>query len=66
MKTSKNEIFLIEDELDIMNIYKTALEAAGMNVEGISSGKEAMEKIKEMQEGKKEKAYRTSLAKTLY
>jgi|SRR3989338_3212255 len=55
MKKPKNKIFLIEDELDIMAIYKTALNEAGIEVEDISTGKEAMEKIKEVQEGKREK-----------
>ena len=55
MKPSKNTIFLIEDELDIMFIYKTALTTAKLHVEAFSSGKEAMEKIKEVQAGKREK-----------
>ncbi len=55
MKITKNKVFLIEDELNIMSIYKMALETAGIGVEGITSGREAMEKVKEMQEGKREK-----------
>ena len=55
MKPSKHKVFLIEDELDIMYIYKTALKAADIDVEGIATGKEAMEKVKEVQEGKSKK-----------
>src|SRR3989344_7926817 len=55
MTPSKNNVFLIEDELEIMAIYTTALKAAHINVEGITTGREAMEKIKEMQAGKREK-----------
>ncbi len=55
MKSSKKTIFLIEDELDIMQVYKTALKSADVDVEGILTGREAMEKIKEVQEGKREK-----------
>jgi len=54
-EASKNTIFLIEDELDIMFVYKTALEAAHIGVEGLSSGKEVMEKVVEVQKGKREK-----------
>lgn len=49
------KVFLIEDEVAIMDVYKTALDAADIDVVGIFSGKMAMEKVKEVQEGKKEK-----------
>jgi CheY-like chemotaxis protein len=52
---SEKKIFLIEDELDILYIYKTALKAEDIDIIGVSSGKDAMEKIKEIQEGKMEK-----------
>ena len=55
MKTSNNIVFLIEDELDIMTVYTTALKASDINVQGFASGKEIMERIKEVQEGKSEK-----------
>ncbi|MBI1866477.1 MAG: response regulator [Candidatus Staskawiczbacteria bacterium] len=55
MTISKSKVFLIEDELDIMFLYKSALKAADIDVEGIPTGKEAMEKVKEVQEGKREK-----------
>ena len=55
VKVLKNKILLIEDELDIMFIYKTALKAAHIGVDGISSGKEAMEKVRELQQGRGER-----------
>lgn len=45
----KNTVFLIEDELDIMYAYSAALKAAGIGVEPLASGKEAMDKIKKVQ-----------------
>ena len=55
MEKSDKKVFLIEDELDIMFIYQTALKEAGINVVGIASGREAMDKIKEIHEKKMEK-----------
>lgn len=55
MKALKGRVFLIEDELNVMSIYTTALTAGGVDVEDIATGREAMEKIKEIQEGKREK-----------
>ena len=49
------KVFLIEDELDIMYLYKTALKSADIAVETMSSGKEAMKKIKDVQDKKEEK-----------
>ena len=49
------KVFLIEDELDIMYLYKTALKSADIAVETMSSGKEAMKKIKDIQDKKEEK-----------
>lgn len=51
----KKTIFIIEDEIDIMFVNKTALEAAGFKVLGLPSGKDAIEKIKDVQEGKEPK-----------
>ncbi len=49
-------IFIVEDDANISYIYKTALKKAGItDVEIISSSGEAMEKIKEIQTGKKQK-----------
>ena len=55
VKVVKKKVLLIEDELDIMFVYQTALEAAGIEVETAGSGKEAMLKIQKMQEGGREK-----------
>ena len=57
MAKPRQKVFLIEDELDIMYVYKTALKAAGIDVEGLSTGKEAMEKLKEVQAKKAEKPW---------
>lgn len=51
------KVFLIEDELDIMYLYKTALKVADIAVETMSSGKEAMKKIKDIQDKKEEKPF---------
>jgi len=55
MSTKKDTVFLIEDEADILYVYQTALEAAGIVVEPIPSGKDAMDKIKQIQAGKRPK-----------
>lgn len=55
MVESKKTVFIIEDELDVMYINKTALQAAGFEVVGLGSGKDAMEKIKRVQEKKDQK-----------
>ena len=51
----KNHIYLIEDELDIMFVYKTALKAADINVETFGDGKSVMAKITAIQEQKEPK-----------
>ena len=51
----KNHIYLIEDELDIMFVYKTALKAADINAETFSDGKSVMAKIKAIQAEKEPK-----------
>lgn len=48
-------IFLIEDDLAIIDIYQMVLEKAGFEVQGISSGKEVMKKIKAIQTGQEPK-----------
>lgn len=55
MKKPQNKILFVEDEFEMMHIYKTALQEAKIKVESAVSGKDAMEMIKEIQEGKKEK-----------
>jgi CheY-like chemotaxis protein len=51
MKLSKEKIFLIEDDSTIIDVYKTAFDAAGINFEVIILGKEAIERIKKIQCG---------------
>ena len=45
-----NTVFLVEDELDIMQMYTTALKAADVDVVGLPSGKDAMAAVKSVQE----------------
>lgn len=49
------KILFIEDDLATIEVYTTALERAGFEVESILSGQEAIEKIKEIDQGKAEK-----------
>ncbi len=51
----KKKIFLIEDEMDIMYVNKTALTRAGFLVVGLASGKEVMEALKKVWEKKEKK-----------
>lgn len=55
MESNKKTVFLIEDDAAIIDVYKTAFKAAGISVETMAWGKQAMEKIKEVQSGKAEK-----------
>lgn len=55
MKKIKKTILLIEDDLSIIDVYTTAMKNAGIDMEVISWGNEAIKKIREMQEGKREK-----------
>ena len=48
----KKLIFLVEDDASTMEVYKLALEGAGFEVDPIESGEEALEKIKEIEQGK--------------
>lgn len=52
---NKNTVFLIEDDANIVSIYTIALEASKIEVKSITSGKQAMDKVKEIQDGKAEK-----------
>lgn len=52
---SKKEIILIEDDKAIIDVYKIAMEAEGINLKVIEWGKEAIKEIEEIQSGKKEK-----------
>jgi len=55
MKKNKKKIILIEDDMAIIDVYKVAMGNTDIDMEVISWGKEAIEKVKEMQEGKREK-----------
>lgn len=55
MELSKKTIFLIEDDPAITDVYKTAFTAAGINFEVMAWGKQAIEKIREIQGGRAEK-----------
>jgi len=50
-----NKILLIEDDAAIIDVYETAFKAAKIDVETITWGRQALEKVKEMQAGKVEK-----------
>ncbi len=50
----KNTIFLIEDDANIVSIYTIALEASKIDVKSITSGQQAMDEVKEIQDGKAE------------
>jgi DNA-binding response OmpR family regulator len=43
---NKKRILLIEDEVDIANLYKLAFEVEGFEIETALTGKEGLEKIK--------------------
>ncbi len=51
----KKTILFIEDDLPTIDVYKTALEKADFVVESIILGKEAIKKIKKMEQGKAKK-----------
>lgn len=50
-----DKIFLIEDDQSIIDVYKIAFKSAKINAEFFSWGKEAIEKIKDIQSNKEEK-----------
>ena len=52
---SKNSILLIEDDLAVVDVYKTAFEVAGIGLEVINLGKKALERLKNIQEGRGER-----------
>jgi CheY-like chemotaxis protein len=55
MKLNEKIIFLIEDNPDIIDVYKMAMKSADINMEVFSWGGQAIERIKQIQNGKKEK-----------
>lgn len=52
-KTAK--ILLVEDDSAIVDVYKTAFDAAGIGVEVMVWGKQAIERVGDIQQGKAEK-----------
>jgi len=51
----KKTVLLIEDDTAIIDVYKTALGLAGYEVEVITLGKDAFEKINNLESGKDKK-----------
>ena len=51
----KKTILFIEDDLPTIDVYKTALEKAGFDVDPMLLGEEAVRKIKEIEQGKAKK-----------
>lgn len=50
-----SKILLVEDDPGIIDVYTMALKEAGIETEVINLGKDAVEKVKKIQEGKAEK-----------
>ena len=55
MEKNKKIVLLIEDDTAIIDVYETALKAAGINIQVITWGKQAMEMVKEIKCGRAEK-----------
>ena len=53
--TNKKKILIIEDDIFAIEVYKRILTKEGFEVEIADTGQEAEEKIKEINQGKKEK-----------
>ncbi len=51
----KKTILFIEDDLPTIDVYKTALEKAGFDVDPMLLGEEAIRRIKEIEQGKAKK-----------
>lgn len=51
----KKTIFLVEDESQIIDVYQTALKAAGFEVDSAATGGGAIEKVKEIRSGQLKK-----------
>lgn len=49
------KILLVEDDTAIIDVYKTALEAGGFEVEIITMGKDVIEKVDKLEKGEAEK-----------
>lgn len=55
MKKNKNTVFLIEDDKNIVSIYTLTLEASKIDVKSVTTGQQAMDEVKAIQDGKAEK-----------
>jgi len=49
------KILIIEDDQHIASLYEEVFRAAGLDIEILNTGGEAIERLKEIREGKKEK-----------
>ena len=52
---TKKTILFVEDDIATIDVYKTALEAAGFDVDPMLLGEEAIRKIKEIEQGEAKK-----------
>ena len=52
---TKSKILIIEDDISIIRLYKEIFKMAGLNIEILDTGKKAIERLREIREGKKEK-----------
>ncbi len=51
----KKTILFVEDDIATIDVYKTALEAVGFNVDPMLLGEEAIRRIKEIEQGEAKK-----------
>lgn len=47
----ENKVFVIEDELDVVDLYNVELEAYGYEIESFKTGREVMDRIEEIIKG---------------
>lgn len=52
---AKPKILIIEDDLPTIKLFEEVLPMAGLEIEILETGKKGIERIREIQEGKKEK-----------
>jgi len=55
MASKKKTIFLVEDDLTIIDVYKTAFKLAGIDFEVMALGRQVIDRIKDIQCDKAEK-----------
>ena len=51
MAKTKKKILLVEDDIPTIEVYKTGLEAAGLDIDPIGTGQEAVIKMEEIDKG---------------